>query len=71
MGLFRSRSSDTGSFVVVRSNFYRGGEDVLMSELWDSEGDGMEIEGSEGVYIGSGWGREEDIFLDLEDKRPS
>lgn len=33
MGLFRSRALDTGSVVVVRSNFCRGGEDVLISEL--------------------------------------
>ena len=64
MGSLKSRASDTGRVMVVRSNFCRGGEDVLVSELWGSEGDGMEIVGSEGEYVGGGLGREEDIFLD-------
>lgn len=36
MGSFRSRASDTGSVVVIRSDFCRGGDDVLISELWGS-----------------------------------
>lgn len=38
--------------MVVRSNFCRGDEDVLVSELWGSEGVRMEIVGSEGEYVG-------------------
>lgn len=54
MGSFRSSSSDTGSVVVVRSNFCRGGEDVLVSELWGSGGVGMKIVGLEREYVRGG-----------------
>lgn len=43
-----------GSGVVMRSNFYRGGEDVLVSELWGYEGVGMKIVGSKGEYVRGG-----------------
>ena len=54
MASFRSRASETGSVVVVGSNFCRVGEDVVASELWGSEGVGMGIVGSERVYVGDG-----------------
>ena len=52
MGSLRRRASDTGSVVVVRLNFCRVGEEVFVSELWGSEGVGMEIVSSKGEYVG-------------------
>lgn len=54
IGSFRIRASETESVMVVRSNFCRVGEDVVVSDFWGSEGVGMEIVGSEGVYVGDG-----------------
>ena len=54
MGSLKSRASDTGSVMVVRSNFCRRGEDVLVSELCGSEGVGKEIIGSKGEYVRGG-----------------
>lgn len=71
MGSLKSRTSDTGNVVVVRSNFCRVGEEVFVSKLWDSEGVRMEIVGSKREYVGDGRGREEDICLDLEGKGAS
>lgn len=59
MGSLNKMASDTRIVVVVRLNFYSGGEIVFVSELWisevwGSERVGMEIVGSEGEIIGGG-----------------
>lgn len=45
--------------------------ETVDAEVWVSEGVWMGIVGSDGKYVGDGWGREEGIFLYLESKGAS
>lgn len=48
MGSFRYMASDMGIVVVVRLKVCIGYKGVWVSELWGSEGVGMEMVGSKG-----------------------